>query len=120
MFSLKPERISGWVPSPRPSAVPAERALRVRELAQGLPMPRTRHLRACPDARACRERQPRRSDDLFERERVEPWRDLALEPRLVALARMLAGPAAIAAMSSVIAPPRMQFTAAFLRGSLPV
>ena len=33
-----------------------------------------------------------------EREGIEPRRDLALEPRLVALARMLACPAAIAAM----------------------
>ena len=58
-----------------------------------------RYLCTRPDARACRERQSRGLADLLERERVELWRDLALEPCLVSLAWMLARPAAIAAVS---------------------
>ena len=57
------------------------------------PLPRTG-----PDSRAGRERQTRYLGDLAEREAVELRRDLALEPRVIALSRMLARPAAIAAM----------------------
>jgi hypothetical protein len=56
------------------------------------------HSRAGPNARACRQRQARRGRDLLERERIELRHDLAREPCLVALAGMLARPAAIAAM----------------------
>jgi hypothetical protein len=55
-------------------------------------MPWMRHLRARPNPRAGRERQACRVGDLLEREAVEFRRDLALEPRLVTLARMLARP----------------------------
>jgi hypothetical protein len=68
------------------------------ECKQSLPVPRVRHLRASPDTRAGGERQARGLADLLERERIEPRRNLALEPRLVALVRMLARPAAIATM----------------------
>jgi hypothetical protein len=64
--------------------------LRVREFAQGLPVPRMRYARNRANPRACRERQARRGCDLCERERIEPRRDLVLEPGLVALAGMLA------------------------------
>lgn len=53
-------------------------------------MPRVRHLRTGPYPRAGRERQARGLPDLAERELIELRRDLALEPGLVALARMLA------------------------------
>src|SRR5580692_348087 len=57
-----------------------------------------RYLSSGPDARAGCEREPRRLGDLLERKRVELRREFALEPGLVALARMLARPAAIAAV----------------------
>jgi hypothetical protein len=62
-------------------------------------MPRMRHFRACADARTGCEGEARSLANLLERKRIELRRDLALEPRPVALARMLARPAAIAAMS---------------------
>src|ERR1700729_2315620 len=61
-------------------------------------MPRMRPPRTGPNARAVCEGQARRGRDLRERKRVELRCDLALEPRLVALARMLARPTTIAAM----------------------
>jgi hypothetical protein len=61
-------------------------------------MPRVRNLRASADARARCERQACRVRDLLERQCVEPRRDLALEPRVIALAWMLARPAAIMAV----------------------
>lgn len=61
-------------------------------------MPRMRRSRTSSNARARCERQACSGRNLLERERVEPRRDLALESRLVALALMLARPAAIAAM----------------------
>jgi hypothetical protein len=57
-----------------------------------------RNLCARSDARARRERESCRLAHLLERERIELWRDLALEPGLVTLLRMLARPVAIAAM----------------------
>jgi hypothetical protein len=54
---------------------------------------------AGPEARAGRERKPRRLADLGKGKRIELRRDLALEPGLVALVRMLASPGAIAAMA---------------------
>jgi hypothetical protein len=57
-----------------------------------------RHPRTGPNARARREPESRRLAHLLEREGIEPRRDLALESRLVALLRMLARPAAIAAV----------------------
>jgi len=74
--------------------------LRFDQCEQRIPMLRMRHPHSGPDARASRERQSRRGCDLPERECVELRRDLALEPRLVALVRMLARPAAIAAMQA--------------------
>src|SRR5579863_6695343 len=62
-------------------------------------MPRMRHPRPGPNARAGCEGQARRGRDLREGKRVELRRDLALEPPVVALIRMLARPAAISAMS---------------------
>jgi hypothetical protein len=61
-------------------------------------MSRMRHPRPGPNARAGCEGQARRGRDLREGKRIELRRDLALEPRFVALARMLARPVAIAAM----------------------
>jgi hypothetical protein len=61
-------------------------------------VPRVRSLCASTNARAGTERQARGLADLAERECIELWCDLALEPRLIALARMLARPAAVAAM----------------------
>ena len=57
------------------------------------------NLCACSDSRAGRKRQACGPGDLSERERIELRHDLALEPGPVALARMLASPAAIAAVS---------------------
>jgi hypothetical protein len=57
-----------------------------------------RHSRTGPDARASRERQAGGLGHCAERKRVEFRCDLALESRLVVLARMLARPASIAAM----------------------
>jgi len=53
-------------------------------------MPRVWDFRTGPYPRARRQRQSRGLADLLERERIELRRDLALEARLVALARMLA------------------------------
>jgi hypothetical protein len=58
-------------------------------------MPWMRNLRTGPDARAGCD-NPRGLADFLERERIELRRDLALEPGLVTLARMLARPATIA------------------------
>ena len=60
-----------------------------------------RDARTGPDARACRKGEPCSFTHLVKRERIEVRRDLALEPRLLAPARVLAGPPAIGAM-----PPR--------------
>jgi hypothetical protein len=62
-------------------------------------MPGMRHPSPGPNARAGWDRQARGVTELLERERVELRRNLALEPGLVALARMLACPAPIAAMA---------------------
>jgi hypothetical protein len=86
------------VRSPAQRATPAKQASRVREFAQSLPVPWMQELRSSPDSRAGPERQSRGLADLLKRKRVELQNDLALEPRLVALARMLAPPAAIAAV----------------------
>jgi hypothetical protein len=67
--------------------------------SESIEVPRMRHLRARSNARARRKRQPSGFADLLERISVELRRDLAAEPGLVALARMLARPAAIAAMA---------------------
>jgi hypothetical protein len=75
-------------PYPRVGSV-----LWIHELAQRLPMPRMRHLCSSPDARAGCERQACGLADVLEREGIELRRDLAFEPRLVALPRMLARPA---------------------------
>lgn len=56
-------------------------ALGVRELAQGVPMPRMRDFCTGPDARARRERQARRVSHLLERERIELRHDFAREAR---------------------------------------
>ncbi|MGA7202818.1 MAG: hypothetical protein WBX26_13390 [Candidatus Cybelea sp.] len=58
-------------------------------------MPRMRYLRTL----RMRERKPRRLGNLFERESVELWRDIALEAGLLSPTPMLARPVAIAAMS---------------------
>ena len=55
-------------------------------------MPWMRNLRTPSNARESCERQPSRFADLLERERIEHWRDLALEPGIIALGRMLAHP----------------------------
>jgi hypothetical protein len=57
-----------------------------------------RNLCARANARARREREACRLADLLEREAVESRHDLTPEPRLVALAPMLARAAAIATM----------------------
>jgi len=61
-----------------------------------------RYPRASPEARAGRKGKTRSLADLGEREGVEFQQYLALEPRLVALARMLARPAAITALQRFV------------------
>lgn len=85
-------------------------------------MPRMRYPRSGTNPRAGCERQARRRGDLLERKRVEFPRDLALEPSLVALARMFARPAAIVALvfGVVSPPPRLvRFYATTLSGLSP-
>jgi hypothetical protein len=84
--------------SPCRDSIPARLAVRIPRACSTPPSVGVRHLRTSANTRAGCERQTPRICDLLERESVELRRDFALKPGLVAGARMLARPAAIAAM----------------------